>query len=293
MLSVLLLACSVGDSDADDFAGLVDIGGREIYLECRGEGSPTVILISGFRNNAMVWSADPYETGATMVLPAVAEETRICAYDRPGTVGFAPDALSRSDPVPMPRTPEEVVAELHAVLEAAGEEGPYVLAAHSFGGVFARVYAAAYPDEVAGLVLIDVWPEQLKTLLSPAEYERYNELVIAIPPSLEGYIELEFVEPGVVSDQLLASPPALRPMPLYVLARAQPLDLGPQPGFEDLTSTVEQAWRAGQDVMATLAPGTRYEIAVESSHYIYTQQPELVIEAIERVVEAVRDPESW
>lgn len=296
LASVLLIACSVregGTSQADDFTGLVDIGGREIYLECRGEGSPTVILQSGFRNNAMVWSQDPAEIGATMVMPALAEVTRVCAYDRPGTIGFAADALSRSDPVPMPQSPEMVTADLHALLGAADEPGPYVLVGHSFGGVFVRNYADMYPDEVVGMVLVDAWPEQLATLLSLEYFERFNELVVEIPPALEGYRELEFVEPGVVSEQMLASPPQLRPMPLYVIARGQPLGLQPDPQLAEFPETVERAWRSGQDALATLTPDARYEIAVESSHYVYVQQPQLVIEAIEKVVEAVRAPDSW
>ena len=67
-----------------DFSGLVDIGGRELYLECRGSGSPTVILISGYRNDADIWSVES-APGTTMVLPGVAAFTRVCAYDRPGT----------------------------------------------------------------------------------------------------------------------------------------------------------------------------------------------------------------
>jgi pimeloyl-ACP methyl ester carboxylesterase len=296
LASVLLIACSVregGKSQADGIAGLVDIGGREIYLECRGEGSPTVILQSGFRNNAMVWSQDPAETGASMVMPALAEVTHVCAYDRPGTIGFAVDALSRSDPIPMPQSPELVTADLHALLEAADVPGPYVLVGHSFGGVFVRDYADTYPDEVVGMVLVDAWPEQLTALLSPEYYERFNELVVEIPPALEGYRDLEFVEPGVVSKQMLASPPQLRPMPLYVIARGQPLGLQPDPQLENLPETVERAWRSGQDALATLTPDARYEIAVESSHYIYVQQPKLVVEAIQKVVEAVREPDSW
>jgi pimeloyl-ACP methyl ester carboxylesterase len=193
----------------------------------------------------------------------------------------------------MPSTPEDVVAELHALLEAADEPGPYVLSGHSFGGVFARVYADTYPEDVAGMVLIDVWPEQLATLLGPEEFGRFGELTVAVPPGLEDYTDLELVEPGVVSNQLLASPPQLQPMPLFVIARGQPLGLETEPEFADFPGDVERAWRSGQDAMALLTPNARYEIAVESSHYVYIQQPRLVTEAIERVVEAVRDPDSW
>ena len=111
-----------------DFAGLVDIGGRKLYLECRGAGSPTVILEAGFRTRADVWSDDLVqpENPRTMVFPGVAAFTRVCAYDRPGTATVANDVLkpSRSDPVPMPRTAGDAVNDLHALLETAGIRRP-------------------------------------------------------------------------------------------------------------------------------------------------------------------------
>src|SRR6266699_4102332 len=68
-----------------DFTGLVDIGGRKLYLECRGTGSPIVILESGYRNDVDIWSAQG-EPGATMILPGVSASTGVCAYDRPGAI---------------------------------------------------------------------------------------------------------------------------------------------------------------------------------------------------------------
>ena len=142
-----------------DFAGLVDIGGRKLYLECHGTGSPTVVLIAGGRSSARYWTDDLLHPNAPrpMVMPSVAQFTRVCAYDRPGTYAEIKGEIvpSRSDSVPQPRTAPEMVDELHALLQAAGVRGPYVLAGHSFGGFMARLYAATYPDEVVGMVLID------------------------------------------------------------------------------------------------------------------------------------------
>ncbi|MCA9863633.1 MAG: alpha/beta fold hydrolase, partial [Thermomicrobiales bacterium] len=112
----------------------------------------------------------------TMVLPGVANATRVCAYDRPGTVASIGDEdfISRSDPVAQPRTSAEIVAELHALLQAAGIPGPYILAGHSLGGFFARLYAATYPDEVVGLVLVDACSEMLEDVMPP---DRWQALV--------------------------------------------------------------------------------------------------------------------
>ena len=114
----------------------------------------------------------------TMVLPGVAAGTRVCAYERPGTAALLDDALrpSRSDPVPIPRTAPAVVADLHALLRAAGVPGPYVLVGHSLGGLFVRLYAATYPEEVAGLVLVDAWSETLEQRLTPTQWAAYVRL---------------------------------------------------------------------------------------------------------------------
>jgi pimeloyl-ACP methyl ester carboxylesterase len=121
-----------------DFAGRVDIGGgRHIYMECHGIGTPTVMLVAGLRDRGDIWNADPGSGSSTPnVFSEVRRFTRVCEYDRPGTAsptekGFAP---SRSDPVPQPTTAQDAVADLHALLTAAGEPGPYVLVGHSVGG---------------------------------------------------------------------------------------------------------------------------------------------------------------
>src|SRR5262249_30830911 len=95
-------AATAGDGDV---AGLVDIGGgRRLYLECRGTGSPTVVLIAGYGNRGSVWSSLAADVPPPAVLPGVAGFTRVCAYDRPGTIGDSDDPAerSRSDPVPQP-----------------------------------------------------------------------------------------------------------------------------------------------------------------------------------------------
>src|SRR3712207_4967987 len=132
-------------------ARLVTInGGRKMYLDCRGSGSPTVVLVAGLKASATDWNTA--ETQAPTVFSEVAKFTRVCAYDRPGTpVGEKP---SRSDPVQQPTTAQDAVLDLHALLRAAKEPAPYVLVGHSYGGLVARLYASTYPDEVSGLVLV-------------------------------------------------------------------------------------------------------------------------------------------
>ena len=149
---------------SDDLAPVQEVNGRKLFLECRGSGSPTVILQSGFGNAGDIWSLT--DTSAPAVFPALAESNRVCIYDRPGSmitttdaggaIALADSALpARSDPAPMPRDPAEVVSELHDLLVAADVQGPLVLVGHSLGGTFDVLYARTYPDEVSGLVVID------------------------------------------------------------------------------------------------------------------------------------------
>ena len=281
-----------------DFAGSVDIGGRSLYLECRGSGSPTVILESGYRTAAVNWTEDLVQPDAprTMVLPGVAEETRVCAYERPGVAAELADGFhpSQSDPVPMPRNPADVVADLHALLAAVGETGPYVLAGHSLGGIFVRLYAATYPDEVAGLVLVDALSPGLERYLGPEHWDIYARFNLAPPPELAEYPDIETLDFTATCQRLRAAEDAtpLPPLPLFVLSKGQsfgvPADML---GFDP--DELDAAWARAQDELGLLTPDARHVVATESGHYIQLQQPELVIDAIHQVVEAVRNPSTW
>jgi pimeloyl-ACP methyl ester carboxylesterase len=283
-----------------DFSGLVDIGNvRRLYLECRGAGSPTVILEAGFRTRADVWTEDLVQPDAprTMVLDGVASFTRVCAYDRPGTATVVDDQLqpSRSGPVPMPRTAAALVDDLQALLAAAGIPGPYVLVGHSYGGLVMRLYASTYPDEVVGLVQVDAFAETMQDEMTPEQWAAYRELFQPVPAALAGYPDLEFTDLDAslaeIREASVQTP--LPTVPVVVLSRglamAMPDDLpgGLTGGF------LEEAWTASQDHLAHLAPGVRQVIARQSEHYIQLQQPELVIAAVREVVDAVRDPSSW
>jgi pimeloyl-ACP methyl ester carboxylesterase len=288
--------------ESGDFAGLVDIGGRSLYLECHGMGSPTVVLIGGYRSSGRFWTDDLLqpETPRKMVLASVAETTRVCAYDRPGTVANVGEDLltSRSDAIAQPRTAPEVVAELHALLEAAEVPGPYVLAGHSLGGLFARLYASTYPDEVVGMVLVDAYTERSEDLMTPEQWDRINQLnrdygsetVATIP----GYGDLETLTWVATNEAMRAAEAVepLSPMPLAVLAHGIPILLP-----DDTAGFTAPQWeallQASQADLATLVPDARLWKASESGHDIHQDQPELIVAAITQVAEGVRSPDTW
>lgn len=290
------------DQESSDFAGLVDIGGRHVYLEGHGAGSPAVVLMAGGRSSARYWSDDLNHpaTPRSMVLPGVAAFSRVYAYDRPGTYAEINGEIvpSRSDPVAQPRTAPDLVEELHTLLQAAAIPGPYVLAGHSFGGFCARLYAATYPDEVAGLVLVDAYSELLQEVMQPEQWQALvqlnRDLGSDVIHPIPGYGDAETTGYGAnnaaVRTAVAASP--LPPMPLAVLAHGRPFQQSDAaPGFAP--GELEGYLLAANRAQAALVPNARFSVATRSGHDVHQDQPELVIEAIRQVVEGVRRPDTW
>lgn len=147
---------------------LVDVGGgRRLYLSCAGSGSPTVVLVPGAGEPSSIWA---------WIAPDVARDTRVCVYDRAGR-GWSDAAPSQQDGM-------AIATDLNALLTSAHEAPPYVLVGHSFGGLYVRAFAARYPNQTAGVVLLDATdPHQFTLPAYPAFYEGYRR-VSALFPSL-------------------------------------------------------------------------------------------------------------
>ena len=147
---------------------LVDVGGRRLYIECTGSGGPVVVLQAGLGASSFSWER---------IAPAVTGSTTVCSYDRAGH--------GRSDEAAAPQDGIALATDLHTLLERAGVAGPYILVGHSSGGAYVRVFAARYPDEVAGMVLLDAQPADAFTALPgyPAFYTGLR-IVATLSPSL-------------------------------------------------------------------------------------------------------------
>jgi hypothetical protein len=272
---------------AADVTAPVDIGdGRSIYLECAGSGEPTVILESGYHDSSDLWSLSDAQppVAAEPVLPALARSNRVCAYDRPGTLRYTTDQASitdRSTPVPGPRTAADVVADLHALLQAAEVPAPYVFTAHSLGGLFARLYAQTHPDEVAGLVLVDTFSPEVPGIFG-TKWSAYRELLGSTGTLGDPTAERIDLEASI--DQLEQAPP-LPAVPVVVLSKTEPFGGLPTTMPAGLTGEdIEQLWPQVQASVVQIAPQTPQIMATGSDHYIQVHQPDLVVAATQLVI---------
>jgi len=275
-----------------DVSGLFDVDGRTLHLDCRGIGTPTVILQSGYGDAGDIWSLAEQRPPA--VHPAIAESTRVCAYDRPGstittttedgvTVALSAPRPGRSGTAPMPRDPADVIEELHDLLAAAEVTGPYVLVGHSLGGTLSVLYARTYADQVSGLVIVDSPQPTLRHTLTPEQWE-LAAIAESDPESLPGY-ELEAYDIGLLFDRIDAAPP-LPAIPVVVLQRGE-VRLGDAPIPDELAADVlaiNHAQLQSQAEFAAGVPGAELIIVPGTTHYVQTQRPDAVIEAIRQVI---------
>jgi pimeloyl-ACP methyl ester carboxylesterase len=278
-------------------SGLVNIrGGRRLFLECRGIGMPTVVFISGRSDRGQVWQTqeDPKEH-APLVLPSVAKFTRACAYDRPGTFTIEGNHVepTLSTQVSQPTTAASGVADLRALLVAAKIPGPYLVVAHSYGGLIGRLFASTYPKSVSGLVLVDTLTE----LMYPALGSTANKLLWLrlnnnYSTELDRYHQ-ERTDLVASFIQIKVAPP-VRSIPALVLSSDQPYDFkalirdGILPADTPVAfgETVWHAISVGQQKLATLLHA-RHITDTSSGHYIHLSQPQLVINAIRHVYDQI------
>ena len=273
---------------------MVNLETHRIHLYCVGSGKPTV-----------VFEADLDQYGSLSWVPVqetIGEITRACSYDRAGILW--------SEPGPRPRDGETIARELGAVLDAAGEEGPYVLVGHAFGGAYIRIFAGQNPDDVCGMVLLEsshpemltrfeevgVVPEipdknirplilLLSHLGSPG---RYKGNVYNLPPEIYDPVQAFLPESSMTwFDEKVESPSTLAQagqyeylgdLPLIVLATS-----GPSASLGDLGQKLDDLWIELQQELLLLSENSEFR-SYEIGHYPQLQSPELVIEAIQDVL---------
>lgn len=274
----------------------IEIGTHALHVVKKGETGPAIVLESGAGGSVLDWSS---------VHDRLAEHAQVYAYDRAG--------LGWSESGPGRRTVERLAQELHSLLEVVDAPTPRIIVAHSFGGLVARAYAAAYPDEVAGLVLVDSVHEDFFTAMPPeVEQSRVGQLKMLSMAVMASYVGLPrllfppMAPPGLEGDaQVIANalgyqrnvyravhaeatafdesaeyirsthlPAAL---PVHVLTRTRPETWPPSVSVQDAEAT----WADLQSRLAALSTDSKHTHVADSGHYIPIEQPDAVIDAIQ------------
>jgi pimeloyl-ACP methyl ester carboxylesterase len=274
-------ACAQATNTTSAVTNFVNIGGRQLELATFGQGTPSVIVEAGLSDPAV-------ESGSwKSVIDEVAKTTRICIYDRAG--------LGKSDAVTnASRTSLDFMKDLHALLVNAKVPPPYILVGHSIGGFTVRVYASKYPGEVAGVVLVDSsYPNQLSKFLTimPPESPHEQESI----KKLRNFFRSQMVDPHdflerldiVASSAEVSAAGDFGNKPLIVISHSH--DWSSFPDLpKGLSDKMEQLWGELQNGLCRLSSNSTHETAVKAGHYIQTEDPQLVSEAILKVVEATK-----
>ena len=255
LASVLLSACSTQLTPTT-----AHIAGHDIVVVEAGSGDATVVFEAGFGDDWSGWDA----TAA-----AVAVEARVFAYSRPG--------YGASDATSAPRDPARIVEDLRALLEARGYAPPYVLVGHSFGGTYMELFAKAYPEEVAALVLVDPRHRDFTAACAEAELSGCTipESAVATLPAVQ---RAEFAGFALASDQIAAAGD-FGAYPVRVLT-------GTSHGF---TRTVEDLWVSMLGELANEASDGEQVVYQGTGHYPQLSRTDDVVEVILSVLPPVSD----
>ena len=301
---------------------LVDVGGYRLHMYCTGSDAPAVILDSGLGGISTDWE---------LVQGEIAKFTTVVSYDRAG--------IAWSEVGPLPRTSKQIVKELHSLLANANIPKPYILVGHSFGGNNVQLYAATYPNEVLGIVLVDSSHEEQGSILPPhplgdlAELMQnpedrsfkstfgmscfvtqlyLNSKLPFLPESMQNArltvcssakhchtITSESESfPESLTQLARADRSCIKNKPCFVLTMGQATDLRTFGLFDERTlqkaiekqKAWQHAWKDLQRDLVSKFNRVRQVIAKKSDHAIIWNQPELIIQAVENLIEESREP---
>lgn len=223
----------------------------------RGSQGPTVVLQSGLGDDMDSWAP---------LLPELEPRQALWAYSRPG-YGDSTAATGSRDPC-------TVAEELHALLQRSQQRPPYLLVGHSIGGLYQYAFAKLYPQEVAGLLLIDPTHPRHWPLLQERTPALAASLKILRATAFSSAMRQEFDGQNVCLERLAALPAPVAPMTL--LARSR-FGLTEPEAFQRLVRELEVDW-------SRLLPGLQRQEVAAAGHYIHHDQPRVVNEALRRLL---------
>jgi len=248
------------DARAPDLAGMFDVGGHSLYLECRGTTGPVVLFEAGSGSDSTSWNRSRKD-----FIGLIDDSHRRCLYDRAN--------LGKSDRVEGPRTSATAAEEMHSLLLAAHLEPPYVLVGRSFGGYNVRLFAAAYPSEVDALILVETLTPEFQTgmrsLLTPDQWAEEATSFDSIEPPLDELASLPLVAAAAIPD-----------VPLLVVAGTK-WHSGNEPWPADWPGpALDALWARAQADLAASVPRGRLVVFEGGDHSLQFSQPERLADEI-------------
>ncbi len=226
-----------------------------------GTGNPTIVLQSGLGDDHSTWSS---------ILPALARTSAVFTYDRPG--------YGKSEGTTRPRDPCSIAEELHQLLQASGIAPPYLLVGHSIGGLYQYAFARRYPDDVAGLVLLDpTHPEHWARMQRDASAQA-RVIKVMRATVFRGAARREFDDQDKCVRGLESQQPLGKPVRLLTRSRFSGIEAG---SFEQMVHSLESEWQG-------LLGAERIERVSSAGHYIHKDRPRAVVDAVEALVAEVR-----
>jgi pimeloyl-ACP methyl ester carboxylesterase len=283
IISVALFSAAISAGAKEQaIDGRFDVGARSIRLACEGTGGPAVVIDAG------MGTAPVEDAGWRKIADQIAPVTQVCLYDRAG--------LGGSDPAPAgPRSSLNSAADLHAALSAAGIKGPYLLAGHSIGGLHAQVFAAEYPADTAGLVLVSTThPDQSSRWLAllPAATSGEEKAMTEARSFMTGAL----TDPSKNEERLDMSASAREAHMLTSLDSKPVIIATHSPSFrmvpglsEPLAIKLEEATQRMQREYLSLSTNAHQNIAERAGHGLPHEAPQFVVDNILQGVAAVRD----
>jgi pimeloyl-ACP methyl ester carboxylesterase len=284
VLVLILAFASCGGGGVQPRDRMIDVGTHRLHIHCEGEGSPTVVIDVGIASTSEEWRP---------LQKQLAEITHVCTYDRAG--------YGQSEPGPLPRDSGRTADELRALLRGAAMSGPYILVGHSLGALNMQIYAVRYPDDVAGMVLLDPPPlswmlgECYPDLLQMAE-EMTNEwqaIADSRSDSSDPQVRTETAFFRTIASEhremlgesaaLAAAIETFGDIPLTVIASGVP-----NPMFGAIADEYQQYWIEQSRALAGKSTRGKFVLAAESSHHLHKDASSTVQEAIVSMVKGLR-----
>ncbi len=283
LLCLMLGACAGPDAAPVD--GAVSIGTHDLHIRVRGEGTPTVVIDVGIASRTEEWHA---------LQDALASEVRVVVYDRAG--------YGASEAGPLPRDSGGEMEELKRLLDTAAIPGPYLMLGHSLGGLNAQVFAARYPDEVAGLVLLDPPP---LAWIQGESFVELREMALGMTNEWQGLadrggassdpeskaeadffrmIASEHREMFGESARQAAAIGSFGDTPVTVMASGVP-----NPAFGDAAAEFQAYWADESQALAAKSDRGEFVFAEQSTHNLHVEAAELVVSSVMSMIADVRE----